>query len=146
MLALIIRFLASGMSDMRTKHAENYLRKSGTQNGCRGAKNGAGRRKTDHLPERRSGARYPGKLYQSFAGSGREACQARRLHGAQILQVAALLLLIVILLSGCGANRKPEQASVPPPPSPPVVETVPAHPDIAVPPHARALYTETGCA
>jgi len=35
---------------------------------------------------------------------------------------------------------------VPPPPSPPVVETVPAHPEIAIPPHARVLYTETGWA
>src|SRR5437763_17108611 len=107
------------MSDMRTKHAENYLRKSGTQNGCRGAKNGAGRRKTDHLPERRSGARYPGKLHQSFAGSGREACQARRLHRAQILKVAARLLLSVVLLAGCDSDRTPKPPSIPPTPTTP---------------------------
>jgi len=57
-------------------------------------------------------------------------------------------LFTVILVGGCGSHKKPEQASVPPlpPPAPPQIETTPQQPEIAVPPRAKVLYTETGWA
>ena len=55
-----------------------------------------------------------------------------------------MILFFILLLCGCASHKQPQQASVPPLPAP--IETAPQQPEIAVPPRAKILYTETGWA
>src|SRR5437016_4301340 len=118
---------------------------------------GTGERKSDLLPQQRSGAGYPHQFQQGITGGGRQARPSGRVYGPapQAKIRATVLLLFAVALAGCGGHhRSPAATSVPPPPeagsttsaATTAVPPTEAEPGVLVPPTAKVIYTETGWA